>query len=189
MGMTTGNPCVMHIKSRDATSYLLMVVLLAACGSMFLRNLRYTPQNPLAQLNAPLDKGLWSYLGIAHHGWSMLTGPTNSTFLVTVTYAFKDGSHKDWEVFPIRQGYTRRVFNETGEDLFRGMNGGIRDGQGEFLRGFFRYQCDNLTQNDSKLASIKVLNAQLSTAALVGVQGNITAKDVSFTERNSYTCQ
>jgi hypothetical protein len=178
----------MRIKSRVATSYILMVVLLLLSGSMFLRNIRYSTQNPLARLNAPLDKGIWNYLGIAHHGWTMLTGPTKSTFLVTVVYTFKDGSTRDWEVFPVRQGYTRRVFNETGEDLFRGINGGIRDSQGEFLKGFFRYQCKNLTQGESDLASIKVLNANLSTAALIGVKGNVTAKDVVFTEKSSYTC-
>lgn len=178
----------MRYNSRALTSYLLMLVLLAACASMFLRNLRYSTQNPLAQLNAPLDKGLWNYLGIAHHGWTMLQGPTNSTFVVTVVYTFKDGSDTKWEVFPIRQGYTRRVFNETGEDLFRGINGGIRDPQGVFLNGFFRYQCENLTKSDSKLAAIKVLNTQISTASLIAAKGNITADDLNLTVRNSYTC-
>lgn len=175
-------------KSRVVTSYLLMAALLGMCGSMFIRNLRYNTQNPLVQLNKPLDNGIWRQLGIAHHGWTMLTGPTNSTFVVTVLYGFADGSTKEWEVFPIRQGYTRRVFNETGEDLFRGINGGMRDPQNQFLTGFFRYQCENLKQNNSKLSTVKVLTTQLSTATLVGVGGKIESKDLKLSERNSHQC-
>lgn len=173
----------------QAFSYIFLCIMLIVTASMFQRNLRYNTQNPLTQLNKPLDEGIWRQLGIAHHGWSMLPGPTTSTFVVTVAYTFEDGSTKDWEVFPIRQGYTRRAFNEVGEDLFRGINGGIRDPQNRFLGGFFRYQCANLHQNGSPLSSIKVLQTQLATAALVGVDGDISAKDLKLNERNSHVCQ
>jgi hypothetical protein len=177
-----------RLHSREVVSYLLMFFLLAATGSMFLRNMRFNTQNPLAKINKPLDDGIWKQLGIAHHGWGMLTGPTNSTFVITVAYKFEDGTTRDWEVFPIRQGYVRRAFNEVGEDLFRGMNGGMRDPQNRLLNGFFAYQCKNLTENGAKLASIRVLSTQLSTASLVGVKGDVKAADLKLSERNNHTC-
>ena len=112
----------MQAKRYPYVSYLFFVCCWLIIASLFLRNLRYNTANPLVSLSETWTGRTQTMLGVAHHGWGMLLGPFTQTFVVNVHYTFTDGTIRNWNVFPVRQGFEPRVWNETGEDLFIGVN-------------------------------------------------------------------
>lgn len=170
----------------SVTVFLLVMLFMA---SMFFRNLKFNASDPLVQLNNDLTDSTWSALGIAHHGWAMLTGPTTSTFSASVRYFYTDGTSEDWNVFPIRQGYLRSVWNETAEDLFLGVNGGVYDPNQNLLTGFFNYQCAHKKSADGNLlVRMEVHKAFFPFSTFLANGGNLTDSEKELPLVNSYTC-